>query len=195
MWSMPMSFTIWSLMAAIFFALLKLALLVLLIMRMVVTLVTSFTSRHILIRLPPGSGLKWQVLQVRHWLTTGFPGSQSLCRRHLTNVSSLSLCCTRIFEKCFHHLLLLQWSHSGLLPLKSATSGFHLSEPLFKQLPGLVGRGEATSRGWIPRRGQKTLQPAFLKSVAITNLIPNPKWETIDMIELGFMETEWWPPQ
>ena len=63
-----MSFTIWFLMAAIFFALLM-ALLVLPITRRVVTilrtLVTSFT-RHILLRLAPGLGLKWQVLQVRH---------------------------------------------------------------------------------------------------------------------------------
>ena len=64
-----MSFTIWFLMAAIFFALLM-AMLVLPIMRRVATilrtLVTSFTIWHILLRLAPGLGLKWQVLQVRH---------------------------------------------------------------------------------------------------------------------------------
>ena len=64
-WSMPMSFTIWFLMAAIFLALLT-ALLVLPMTSRVVTLVTSFT-RHILLKLAaPELGLKWQVLQVRH---------------------------------------------------------------------------------------------------------------------------------
>ena len=124
---MPMSFTIWFLMAAIFFALLP-ALVVLPIINRVAkvhNISPLLTRVGTEMASYPGAPLTHDgIPRVTKSLRTTFKCLQTFTQKNVQALVGLSL------------LDLLDCSASS--PLTTATSGFHLSGSVFKRLPGLL---------------------------------------------------------